>query len=170
MKFFMIPKAAGLPKKLVSTEALTKVALKERGLKGDPKDFIHEVPIDKDGLMNYINNLLSKDIPENANSTETKPGFIPPADVEIVVQNGVSVAVAPSNLTGHTTFSAKILDDQIEQLGEKGLPALELLESHQALTGIGGHFARGVILLCVLASGEHQLARLFHRKKVKGSL
>ncbi len=167
MKYYLLPKMGATQEELVGTELEVKTGLKERGLKGNPKDLTHDIPVDKQGLMTYVNDLLgriheleySQDFTPEANLSAQEP-----VQPEIVKEVTVPVTPEPRGPT-ETGMVPTILEAQIEALGEGGYPALERLDSHQQLTGIGSAFARGIILLCVLASGEHQLARIFHRKK-----
>jgi hypothetical protein len=185
MRYYRIPATAELPMKLETTEANCKAELKNRGLKADPKDLIHEIPVDKDGLKAYVEGLyieihtlqiggsapaeaprepqervpdqplitLSQDLPSvRPSETPVEAPQPIPAGLRAPTEEGLQVA---------------ILDAQIEALGESGVDGLEKMSSYQELTGVGANFARGVILLCVLAAGEHQMARLFHREKRK---
>lgn len=137
-----------------------------------------DIPVDKQGLMTFINKLHGRissldDIIQATTVLETtKPGFIPPTDVEIVVRNGVMVenlepVPVALRIPDEKGMIPEILEAQVEALGEGGTAALERLSLWQDTQGIGASFARGVILLCILAAGEHQLARILHKKKVQ---
>jgi hypothetical protein len=181
VKFYLVPAAGAFPPELTPTEALFKAAMKERGLKGDPKDHIHDVPTDKESLMEYINRKLAEiyqletgqvvissaapNLGETIASALTVVRPEPQSQTlpEILASAGEVLSSNEISLS----FNPQVLEHQVELLGEQGYSALDQLESHQALHGVGGAFARGVILLCVLAAGEHQLARLFQRERSK---
>lgn len=62
MQFYLIPSGNGFPQELTGTQADAKLALRERGLKGKPEEFPHDVPTSKAELMAYVNALLAKPI------------------------------------------------------------------------------------------------------------
>lgn len=67
-------------------------------------------------------------------------------------------------------FNSKLLIEQVEALGSVDAPAVEKLDQlgvYHDLTGVGATFSRGVHLLNIVAAGEHQLALLFMRDKLK---
>lgn len=174
MKFYLVPKAGNYPEELTSTEADCKAALKTRGLKGNPKDLVHEVPTDKPALMGYVNALLREIHQPIHIGIDQSTGPDMTAVVEMVGNQITRAEILEPEETSEEwfehatlTFNPKLLELQVEKLGELGYTALDQLEGYQALHGVGGAFARGVILLCVLAAGEHQLARLFQHERSK---
>jgi hypothetical protein len=169
MKFYLAPAKGDLPQELTNTEVLFNAAMKERGLKGDPKNHIHEVPTDKDGLRTYVNDLF-RTIQEN----EYVSDFTPQAELPTPTQSTPKPApaaptapIVPEDEDGMPIYNALVLEAQVEALGRVGVDGLKDLDHIIGMGGIGVTFARGVILLCVLASGEHQLAQLFYSKKLK---
>jgi hypothetical protein len=65
------------------------------------------------------------------------------------------------------TFSPSILQTQVELLGENPNRGFDQLEEFQEIQGVSAGFSRGVHLLNIIAAGEHQLARVFLRRKKK---
>jgi hypothetical protein len=182
MKFYLVPAEGKYPQELTGTEANCRAALKIRNLKLDPKDLIHEVPVDKYGLEAYVNNLFkeindlvltdySGEAPDTSDIPEATEEFFESAVLTMPTAPEQQPPQAlPATLRAPTEsgFQPAILEAQIEALGDAGYDGLERMDSYQELQGVGANFARGIILLCVLASGEHQLARIFQKRKKFG--
>lgn len=62
---------------------------------------------------------------------------------------------------------APLVECAVDRLGQLGEAGFDALVTQQEQTGIGASFSRGVHILSVLASGQHQLALLLRRKKVQ---
>ena len=64
---------------------------------------------------------------------------------------------------------APIVEQAVERVGELGETAFEAIDAYQTRDGVGGSFSRGVHILSVLCTGEHQLTRLLFRARAKRS-
>lgn len=60
---------------------------------------------------------------------------------------------------------APFVDQAIERFGELGEQGFIALDAYHAGHGISGSFSRGVHMLSVLCTGEHQLTRLLFRSR-----
>lgn len=178
MRYYRIPGKGNTPHRLETTQSDVIKLLKERDpkLKGsqiDPEIYAHDIPTDKAGLQNYVNDLLAhiykleiqaQDIGLTEDIPEADETFFEKAELKLPETAPVAPSPPSRGPDEHGLVPA-ILEAQIEALGEAGIEGLDKLNSHQELAGVGATFARGVVLLCVLAAGEHQLARIFVREK-----
>jgi hypothetical protein len=135
-----------------------------------------DIPTDKAGLQAelqrlyaYIDELKDKiggSAPAEAPEEEPSEGEAAPA-AEPAVQ---SPPVHPEDELPDEDadlFDAQVLEQQVDALGMLGAEALERFDGWTEITGISAAFARGVALLNVIASDQHQLARVFLRDRLK---
>jgi len=109
-----------------------------------------DVPATKGGLIPFLNELEARQVAPIAELQPAPPLESPPP--------------ANDDELEAVKFDARVLEAQVERLGELGDRGLDELEHIQTFGGVGGSFSRGVHLLTIVAAGEHQLARLFLRK------
>lgn len=60
---------------------------------------------------------------------------------------------------------APVAEQVVERIGELGEAAFEALEGHLNTSGVGGSFSRGVHILSVICTSEHQLTRMLFRAR-----
>lgn len=60
---------------------------------------------------------------------------------------------------------APIVESAVERLGELGEEGFEALDEYQERDGVGAAFSRGIHILNITATGQHQLARVLMRKR-----
>jgi hypothetical protein len=70
-----------------------------------------------------------------------------------------------AELQDQPRFDPALLESQVELLGQLGEEGFDQLEHRQENTGVGAAFSRGVHILSIVASGEHQLARMLFRSR-----
>ena len=92
MQFYLIPAANGLPSELAGTKPDAKVAMKARGLKGQPEDYAHDVPTSKAELMAYVNGLLAT-ADGNASDAQALSNEVAKAPEPIIPVNQTAITV-----------------------------------------------------------------------------
>jgi hypothetical protein len=115
----------------------------------------YDLPATKAGLIPFLNSLEAE---LHASAEATAPASTPSPAPE-------NEAAGDDDLL---KLDGVLLEQQVEALGAAGIKGLEQLDHIQAFGGVGASFSRGVCLLNVIAAGEHQLARIFHRVNGKG--
>lgn len=113
-----------------------------------------DVPATKVALIPFLNELEARQVAPPATIGELEAS--PPLESPPPANDDDDEAVK---------FDARVLEAQVERLGELGDRGLDELEHIQTFGGVGGSFSRGVHLLTIIAAGEHQLARLFLRRQ-----
>lgn len=160
--------------------------------KADDKNFQQiDIPTDMAGLKTFVQELYDKIAELDRAGWAQKIVEIGPDRVEVapptggpghsmpaVEDRGFPATPAPITLSPEAAavaypeddepdFDAAVLESQVSLLGEMGITALERFDGWTARTGIGAAFHRGVSLLNVICSDEHQLARLFLRQRAQ---
>jgi hypothetical protein len=122
-----------------------------------------EVPTDKPGLLEFLNQKRGSDTMHEAGAAASED----PVDIEMM-----EPAVPPEAALNPVNMSAdelaQLLGPAVERLGELGEEGFDALEAHQQSTGVGAAFSRGVHILTVVAAGQHQLMRILSRRRKWG--
>lgn len=130
-----------------------------------------DIPTDKAGLMDFVQQLYAE-IDELRRDIAVEVGAEPapaPSAQPVAPPAPPPSPAEPDELPDEDEdkFDARILEEQVGALGLMGVEALDRFDGWMERVGVGAAFSRGVHLLNVICSQEHQLAKLFLRDKMK---
>lgn len=136
-----------------------------------------DIPTDKAGLMAFVQELyaeideLRRDIAVEVGA-EIASGHSGPdaAAVPEAPTPPPETAPLPTNDDDPIEdegLNIPVLESQVSALGVVGGAALDLFDGWETRVGISPAFSRGVHLLSIIASGEHQLASIMLRERRK---
>ena len=165
----------------VDSDGLTHVVGTQADARAIDKNFTKiDIPIDKEGIMARENerqrllfDLRAQLFEANPPDTQSNIGADgQPAEAELIQNEPIperSETASEICIQASDTFDPALLERQVELLAEDVEANFDALEAHQSAQGVGGAFSRGVHVLSIVASGQHQLARLlFASKKKRG--